>query len=60
MSDSDSRMVIRVMRAQAWQRAKGELMSILETYWKETEQFERMSDLTQQFISAVQDEGLAE
>jgi len=33
-------IILRVLRTQAWQRAKGELMSILETYYGELESFE--------------------
>lgn len=51
--------VIKILRAQAWQRAKGELQSVLHTYFND-ENFERMNDVTESFIAHVEEEGLVE
>lgn len=52
MSDKN----ILTMRAMAWQRAKGELLSILETYWPEWDSVgkkrENGFDLASQKINA--------
>ena len=34
MSTTDER-ILRTLRAQAWERAKGELQAVLQTYWDE-------------------------
>jgi hypothetical protein len=50
------------MRAMAWQRAKGELGSMLETYWAHDRDsnFEKLSKEIREFISTVEDGGLQE
>lgn len=52
--------MIRVLRAQAWERAKGELRSILQTYWGEQMKFDAMREEVEGFIVRVEDGGLAE
>ena len=55
--------VIRTLRAQAWCRAKGELESILETYWDghgKDANFNRMKEEVDKFVKVVEDDGLAE
>ncbi len=54
---------IRVMRMQAWCRAKGELDAVLHSYWGdqgEDGSYQEMDKLTKQFIKAVEDNGLQE
>lgn len=52
--------VAMMLRAMAWQRAKGELYSILETYPSqgEDEEFESFSAALENFINLVEDEGM--
>lgn len=60
MSTTDER-VLRTLRAQAWERAKGELRAVLQTYWAGTgdpQTAERMQEVTEQFIKQVEEEGL--
>jgi hypothetical protein len=49
-----------VLRLMAWERAKGELHSILQTYWDEDydEGFEDMRKAVNAFIKKVEDDGL--
>jgi hypothetical protein len=49
-----------LMRAMAWCRAKGELESMMNTYYGEEEKFEAMHVLFAKFIIEVEDNGLAE
>ena len=49
-----------ILRAQAWERAKGELRSMLVTYYGETYRFERMNSLMEDLIKTVEGEGLEE
>ena len=54
---------IRVLRQQAWQRAKGELLSILVTYWSDDgddSAFNKIDALIAEFIKTVDDEALLE
>jgi hypothetical protein len=50
--------VIKILRAQAWERAKGELKSILHSYWGESAKFRKMDDAIDDFIEKVENEGL--
>lgn len=52
--------IIRTLRQQAWQRAKGELQAVLATYWGEQETFDEIHKLVTTFIETVDGEGLAE
>ena len=52
--------MLGVQRAMAWERAKGELNSILATYTGDTARFERMSEFVETFVAEVEDEGLPE
>jgi len=44
------------LRQMAWQRAKGELLSILETYWNGEADFERLQDYIMKFIDIIENE----
>lgn len=62
MSDEN---VIRILRSQAWERAKGELNAVLQTYIsgaKSTQDgpFEKMDKLVADFINTVEGDGLAD
>jgi hypothetical protein len=49
------------MRNMAWERAKGELNSILQTYWSKVDgEFEPISKVIEDFIKNVEDHGLSE
>ena len=49
-----------ILRAQAWERAKGELRSMLVTYYGEPDRFSRLNELLNGFIQVVEEEGLQE
>jgi hypothetical protein len=54
-----------ILRAQAWERAKGELNSVLVTYYPDysksdaSEEFEKADKLIRNFIRKFEDEGCA-
>ena len=52
--------IIRNMRNMAWERAKGELRSMLHCFWDEYEQYERLSEEIDRFIQIVELNGLHE
>jgi hypothetical protein len=52
--------ILGVLRAQAWERAKGELRSILVSYINDTDRFEAMDNAVDVFIKLVEDNGWAE
>jgi len=56
---SDESMEIKIMRQMAWERAKGELRSVLATYCR-NENFSEADKLINSFIKRVEDEGLVE
>lgn len=47
-----------ILRTQAWERAKGELRSVLVSYVQEEHKFERMGELCDEFVRLVEIEGL--
>lgn len=51
-------VLLEAMRRMAWQRAKGELLSILETYYGGTSDFENVSDKIEDFIKDIEDNTL--
>jgi len=54
---------MRVMRMMAWERAKGELNSMLPTYQDENEKddrFDRFDNALDSFVKEVEESGLAE
>lgn len=51
--------LLDVARAQAWERAKGELKSIAFTYYKD-DRFSRFEELLSTFIKTIEDEGICE
>ena len=64
MASNDSRE-IRTMRHMAWERAKGELHSMLTTFQGDgnpglSEEFTNLDKAVQDFITHVEDEGLHE
>ncbi|MNQ45922.1 hypothetical protein D3C85_597210 [compost metagenome] len=58
---SDSR-IIPAMRAMARQRAKGEMASMMDTYYadQDGDKYERFKEAFEAFVKYVQDEGLQE
>ena len=53
--------VLKTMRYMAWNRAKGELQSMLDTYWSGSdEQFTKMKKAINNFIEDVEDSGKQE
>lgn len=52
--------IAAILRRQAWQRAKGELNSILDTYYGEENKFEPMSNAIDDFVARVEENGWTE
>lgn len=52
--NSQDRQIIRLM---AWERAKGELKSMLQTYVGEQEQYYKLKKAINDFIKDVEDNG---
>jgi hypothetical protein len=50
--------VILNLRAQAWERAKGELNSMLHTYWNGDGKFKDFDAALKEFIEKVEDNEL--
>jgi hypothetical protein len=50
---------IRTMRAMEWERAKGALMAVLQTYWSNNA-FTDMNKRVRDFITSVEADGLQE
>jgi hypothetical protein len=44
----------------AWERAKGEMRAMLQTFWSGHEHYEELSSLIEDFIKKVEDDGLQE
>ncbi len=51
---------IRTQRMMAWSRAKGELDSMLCTYWNSTEAFKEMEKQIKELVTQVEMQGLHE
>ena len=51
---------LRTMRTMAWERAKGELRSMAQTFWEDGEQFKRFKKELNDFIEIVEAKGLHE
>ena len=51
---------LRTLRTMAWQRAKGEINAMLNTYWKEDDKHTQLRALFIDFVSNVESEGLQE
>jgi hypothetical protein len=52
--------VLRNLRSMAWERAKGELKSMLHTFFGEEDQFNRLDNEITMFIARVEDNGLSD
>lgn len=55
--------ILRTLRAQAWERAKGELNAVLQTYWDghgKDHKYQDMAAAVRELIATVEDNGLAE
>jgi hypothetical protein len=59
MDDSNTQALLSAMRAQAWERAKGELNAVLAAFVGHGK-FEAMDKAVADFISTVEDDGLFE
>ena len=57
----DDSKEIRTMRSMAWERAKGELNSILQTFWSDnSNNYEQFRDELKKFVCYIEDHGLHE
>jgi len=53
--------ILRTLRLMAWERAKGEIQSILQTYWDhEDKRWEEFDNKVKEFIKYIEDNGLQE
>jgi len=55
--------MIRTLRAQAWERAKGEMQAMLATFWPEARragQFEELDKMIAEFVENVENNALHE
>ena len=52
--------VIRNLRNMAWERAKGELKSMLHTFWDKNDNFLILDQEIKKFIKKIEDDGLHE
>lgn len=57
---SDQEKLLKTVRAMAWERAKGELRSMLQTYWGEEDKFSACSQAIEDFIEHIEGEGIYE
>lgn len=53
-------MILRTLRAQAWERAKGELEAVAVSFWAEPDQYGKLRDAITKFVTEVEDNSLAE
>jgi len=58
--DINNQDLLGIMRGQAWERAKGEMNSILAAYIDDRERFEALDKLIKAFVQEVEDNGLVE
>lgn len=52
--------ILLVLRGQAWERAKGELYAMLQTFYGEPLLYDTVNATIKEFISFIEDEGLQE
>ena len=52
--------IIRNMRHMAWERAQGELKSMLHTFWDSDEQYNELDKEVTDFIERIKNKGLHE
>jgi hypothetical protein len=50
--------VLQAMRLMAWERAKGELESILQTYYDGDDRFAEVNHKFAEFIALIEDHGI--
>jgi hypothetical protein len=50
-------MTLEILRYMAWERAKGELNSMLQTYTNDREKFDILKKTVESFIKDVEDNG---
>ena len=50
-------MTIEILRYMAWERAKGELRSMLHTYINDKDKFDTLTDTIEDFIEDVEQNG---
>ena len=51
---------LKVMRQMAWERAKGEIESMLCTYWETPSDYKNMKNEFDKFVQIVEDNGYQE
>jgi len=52
--------IIRTMRRQSWERAKGEPEATLHTFYGEASQMEELAKAIRKFVDKVENEGLCD
>ena len=56
MCDCKSYQVVESLKQMAWNRAKGELLSILAGYWGRQDEYERLRSIFYEFIEKIENE----
>jgi hypothetical protein len=63
MANEAIEITARLARNMAWERAKGEMRSMLHTFWGDTSsenQFDKFDAKMEEFITDIEDNGLHE
>ena len=60
MSTHEETRTIAVIRNMAWDRAKGELNSMLQTIYGDQDKFEELESAISEFVNLVEENGLQE
>ena len=58
MADIVNSDLVGIMRAMAWERAKGELFSMTQSYIRDPEKLDGFIKLMNEFVLAVEGDGL--
>jgi len=59
INSKEEAMEENIMRVMAWERAKGELSSILVTF-SDDHKYDRFNEVLQEFVRKIEDEGYIE
>ena len=54
----DNEALLRALRFQAWERAKGELQAVLVTYLVNSDKYQRLNKCVEDFVKHVEEHKL--
>ncbi len=57
---SDDSRLMHTIRVMAWERAKGEMRSMLHSYWDDASAFRMLDHKIEAFIKDIEDNGYQE